>query len=1349
MNKSMKLFNSHQEMDADQKRNYASVANQQTLRGETLQSWLIIRLAEQLSIEPAEIDIHESFSNYGLGSAEAVELSGELETWLQRELSPTLLFDYPNIAVLVRHLMQEEKNVDSVTHDKKRLSETTPGEPIAIIGIGCRFPGNASTPERFWELLQNGVDAVTEVPSTRWNIDAFYDSNPDTSGKMYTRSGSFLPDIDQFDAHFFGISPREAARMHPQQRLLLEVAWEALENAGQKLEGLAGSQTAVFVGMMATHDYALLQAQSGDKTYIDDPYFGIGNAASITSGRLSYLFDLQGPNLAVDTACSSSLVAVHLACESLRRGECSMALVGGVSTNIHPEQMINACKMHMLSPDGRCKTFDATADGFAMGEGCGVVILKRLSDALNAQDPILALIRGSAVNQDGRSNGITAPNKLAQEAVIRQALAQAQVDPLAVSYVEAHGSATPLGDPIEIEALAATFGQARALSHPLMVGSVKTNIGHLGGAAGIAGLIKTVLALQKREIPPHLHLNKRNTHIRWNGCPVVIPTSRMPWPTDDEKPRMAGVSSFGWSGTNAHLILEEGPRIPVEEPDTKKSYLISLSAKTEAALEHVTDDLLLYLKQHPQVLLADVAYTYHIGRTAFAHRRTLVCANSQEAISALEKRDATKVITAFYKEGSHSVAFLFPDAGDHYVGMAQQLYQQEFVFRAWVDTCAELLQPHLGLDLREYIYSHSHVGKALHQLAQPIVFVIEYALAQLLLSWEIVPTALLGYNLGEYVAACLSGVFSLHDALKMVVQRTQDTWQPSDEAALSLAHEEILVTVHTFHPAVTRPRVEEFMGLMRTIDLHPPQIPYISNVTGTWITAEQAIDPAYWSRHLYQIDRFVNGIGELRKNQQCILIEVGPGPTLSQADFNSFHPGTIVIPTLPHAYDSQQDRAFLLGSMGKLWQAGVKIGSMKWYAEEKRRLLPLPNYPFAHQRYWVETQVEDRVAQRITDGERSEHDRTQWLYVPIWKQAQPSLIPLPHNTTQCMLLFLDEYGFGRRLAEQFRAQGYTVLSVIASQSFQRVTDEVYTIHPQAGEDYDALLKHLNTIGKTPQHILHLWSLTEEFDTSNQEQLASLHNRVFYSLLFLAQAIGNHQYHSPLHLTVISNQLHNVLGEEVICPEKALLLGPCKVIPKEYPALSCCSIDITLPEAGSLQEEALLTRLARDIFIQTDKDVIAYRGTQRWEQAFENVQQPDLTDDKTLLREKGVYLITGGLGGIALAIAEHLARTVHARLVLISRTGLPPREQWSNIIAARGTTETTGRKLQALQHIEELGGEVLPLQADVTNEDQMRGVIQQTLATFGVLHGVLHAAGVPGMGLLQLKTSSAGSQCTGP
>ncbi|HET8842327.1 MAG TPA: SDR family NAD(P)-dependent oxidoreductase, partial [Ktedonobacteraceae bacterium] len=1172
--------------------------------------------------------------------------------------------------------------------------------------------------------LKAGFDGISEVPAERWDIDAYYSADREAPGKMYVRSGGFLADIDRFDAAFFGISPREAVRMHPQQRLLLEVAWEALENAGQSLEKAADRKTGVFLGFMQTQDYAQLQVQASDSTYMDDPYYGIGNSASITSGRISYIFDFQGPNLAIDTACSSSLVATHLACQSLRRGECNQALVGGVNINLLPENTVNACKMHMLSQEGRCKTFDASADGFVIGEGCGVVVLKRLSDALADQDTILAVIRGSAVNQDGRSNGLTAPNKLAQEAVITQALADAGIESRQVSYVEAHGSATSLGDPIEIEALAKTLGQTRTSDNPLMIGSVKTNIGHLAGAAGIAGLIKTVLALQYKEIPPHLHLKEPNPYIHWDTLPVVVPTACMAWPNDGA-PRIAGVSSFGWSGTNAHILLEEAPPTKVGQTPRREDALLLLSAKTEAALEQATDNLLLYLKQNPALDLADVAYTSQVGRHAFPQRRMLICKNLPDLVSALERRDTGKILTARLKENYRSLIFLFPGELEHVVEGTAHLYQQEPVFREWVDTCCELLPPRLAHDIRKIILQlyRPDPGVLTSAATNTATFVIDYALARLLLSWGIHPEAMLGHNSGEYVAACLAGVFSLEHALLFV----------------------------------TRPRdVELPMTTLLNIPFHEPQIPYISNVTGTWTTREQAVNPEYWMRHSLQPLTFTQDIEQLLQGPEHIFLEVGSGQKLGfLLQQHSRYDGTqspLVFACLP----DRAERTTLLTIVGRLWLAGISVNWQGFSAQEKHVRVMLPTYPFERQRYWIETESTGQQVPSIgtslanTQEQLKREKLEDWCYFPGWKSSSAYVPFTAQRDPQAKtgwICFLDELNLGNQLMQRLRQQYSNILIVTPGQTFQQSGQHTYTIHPASPGQYELLFKSIRTEGYSQIHILHLWTLTDPQQsavTCAKQGFETTAQKGFYSVLALIQALEHLQF-DACHITLLSNGIYDVPGNEVLYPEKATMLGPCLAVPFEYSAITCRCIDIAFPVAEGWPQEELLSTLLGEITSASPDTIVALRGNRRWTPAIERFQLARQTTPDQVLRKKGVYLITGGLGGIGLAMAEYLARTVSARLVLVGRSSLPPREEW----AQTRQESKLSFQLQAIKRMEALGAEVLILQADVTDIAQMQRVIQQTLTNFGALHGVLHAAGVPGMGLLQLKTAEQAAKVLAP
>jgi acyl transferase domain-containing protein len=613
-------------------------------------------------------------------------------------------------------------------------------EPIAIIGLGCRFP-HADGPERFWELLRKGEDAVDEVPAGRWRIEDFYDPNPVAPGKMSTRWGGFLDAVDGFDPEFFGISPREAISMDPQQRLLLEVAWEALENAGQGPQSLLHNPTGVFVGI-CSDEYLHRFFRDGDLDTFN-AYFASGIARSVAAGRISYTLGIQGPNLSIDTACSSSLVAVHTACMYLRSKECRMALAGGVNVVLSPEIGIAFSQSRMMAADGRCKTFDSRADGFVRGEGCGVVVLKRLSDALADRDHILALIRGSAVNQDGRSSGLTVPNFSAQQAVIRQALAAGSVEPLEVGYVEAHGTGTALGDPIEARALATVLGPGRTLENPLVIGSVKTNIGHSEAAAGVAGLIKTVLALGHEEIPPHLHFREMNPHIDWCGMPVQIPSEPQPWPRG-EKRRLAGVSAFGFSGTNVHVVLEEAPAT-VAASDTERSatdrpvHLLALSARSANGLQQLAERYADALGVHNGAC-ADICHTANAGRAHFEHRLTAIGKSTQEIRSRLLQALPGKRIRE--REGIR-VVFLFPGEDALYAGMGEELFETQPVFRQAMEECG-----------------------ALHEGATRL-FAVEYALARLWQSWGIQPAAMFGQGVGKYVAACIAGVYSLAEGMKL------------------------------------------------------------------------------------------------------------------------------------------------------------------------------------------------------------------------------------------------------------------------------------------------------------------------------------------------------------------------------------------------------------------------------------------------------------------------------------------------------------------------------------------------------------------------------------------------------
>ncbi|MEO1399841.1 MAG: type I polyketide synthase [Cyanobacteria bacterium J06635_1] len=888
--------------------------------------------------------------------------------------------------------------------------ETAKTEPIAVIGMGCRFPGGADTPDAFWHLLQTGQDAITPVPGDRWDIDQYYDPNPQSPGKMVTRHGGFVEQLYEFDPYFFGLSPREAMTLDPQQRLLLEVSWEALEQAGQAPDRLSGSRAGVFVGICSS-DYSQRLLRRGPNEI--DAYLGTGNTHSVAAGRLSYLFGLTGPSVSVDTACSSSLVAVHLAVQSLRQGECDFALAGGVNRILSPEATINFSKANMLARDGRCKTFDAAADGYVRGEGCGVVVLKRLSDAIANQDPIQAVIRGSAINQDGRSSGLTVPNGPAQQTVIRQALASGNVDPAQVSYLEAHGTGTALGDPIEIGALGAVFGQHR--DAPLWVGSVKTNIGHLEGAAGIAGFIKTVLALQKREIPPSLHCQQPSPHIDWQRHPIKVATESMPWSGQ----QLAGVSSFGFSGTNAHVVLETAPReeaSPSEKTETDPCLLqlFTLSARSPESLQQLILQYQEYLDNPSDVALGDVCFTTHVGRAHFEYRLSAIATDTAQLRDQLAQLHAGQVPLGC-QQGEVSnrtapLAFLFTGQGSQWVGMGQSLYASQPVFRQAIDRCDELLQPSLDGSLIDRLYPSDAAPNSarLHETAytQPALFAVEYALAQLWQAWGILPDVVMGHSVGEYVAACIAGVFSLEDGLKLIAERgrlmqalpktggmvavmtteahirqmiadqtngsgpqiaiaaingPESVVISGPEKALQtlcklldqsgIKHKPLQVS-HAFHSPLMAPMVTDFKRVAESITYALPSIDMVSNLTGQ-VSAEMATAD-YWCRHILEPVRFAAGIQAVQAQGCGLLLEVGPKPVLlgmAQPCWpNQAEPPV----SLPSLRPGQPDWQTLLESLAQLYHQGVKID---WAAVNQGcgyRRIPLPTYAFQREIYKAE-----------------------------------------------------------------------------------------------------------------------------------------------------------------------------------------------------------------------------------------------------------------------------------------------------------------------------------------------------------------------------------------------------------
>lgn len=946
---------------------------------------------------------------------------GEFPALTHPSIRFLMISNQPSTDALLKNAFLELKKRQA----KLDALEAARTEPIAIVGVGCRFPGGAYDPAAFWKSLVDGIDAATEIPNTRWDVDAFYDPDPEAPGKMYTRQGSWLGEdqIEQFDPRFFGIAPREAQSMDPQQRLLLEVSWEAMEHAGLAPATLKGSSTGVFVGIFRD-DYAQFSQRVDDCKHID-AYNSLGTSRSIAVGRVSYLFGFRGPAVQIDTACSSSLVAIHLACQSLRSGECNLALAGGVNLMLTPAVMIGNCKLKALAMDGRCKTFDASADGYGRGEGCGVVVLKRLSDAVAAGDHILATVRGSAVNHDGHSNGLTAPSGPAQEALLAEALANAKVRPEQVQYVEVHGTGTVLGDPIEVSSLGKVLGKGRSKDSPLLLGTVKTNFGHLEGAAGVAAIIKVALSLHHKAIPPHLHLKQPNAYIPWDRLPVEVNTQLRDWETAGEA-RMAGVSAFGMSGTNAHIVLSEAPLLPQKSaPCDRPHHILTLSTKNDAALPAMAERYLQYLSAAvAPVDLANLCYSANVGRSHFDHRLCIVADDTsqlkQQLAAYLQGETTALQWTGKLDEtqGSPAVAFIFTGQGSQYIGMGRELYSTQPVFRAVLDECDRYLSAYLDKSLLlDVLYPDdpsSHNGQAsdalLNQTAytQPALFALEYALAQLWMSWGIEPAVVMGHSVGEYVAACIAGVFSLEEGLRLIAKRAQLMQAlPQNGAMVAVFADKATVAAviapypeqiaiaavngpqsivisgvktaidgvvrqfkqqriptkrltvsHAFHSPCMRPMLDAFAQVASTINYAPAKITVMSNLTGQPSKTTMA-NADYWVNHVCQSVEFATGMTRL--SETCpLVLEIGPKPVLlgmaSQfiADLSGY----------PSLRQGRAEWQSMLSALAALYSQGAAVDWRGFDQPYPRQKLHLPTYPFQRQRFAlqrVDAQVERPV----------------------------------------------------------------------------------------------------------------------------------------------------------------------------------------------------------------------------------------------------------------------------------------------------------------------------------------------------------------------------------------------------
>lgn len=1269
---------------------------------------------------------------------------------------------------------------------------------IAIVGLAGRYPG-APDIDAFWRNIRSGTESVrffSDEELRERGVPPEVLADPD-----YVKAGVVLEGMDRFDAGFFGYSAREAEYLDPQQRFFLETAVEALEDAGYYGERQP-PRTGIYGGT-STNQYAwrnLLSAGvlggKGDEAALQTLLNG--NETDALCTRVAYELDLQGPAVTVQTACSTSLVAVHMACQALLNHEADMMLAGGVSLNLGQDLGYLYQVGSIASPDGHCRAFDARAAGTISGSGVGIVVLKRMADALADGDTIHAVIKGSAVNNDGSGKvGYTAPSVEGQAQAILAAQTIADVSPDSIGYVEAHGTATPMGDPIEIAALAQAFGGGTGRRGYCAIGSVKTNMGHLDAAAGVTGLIKAVLALRHRTLPPSLHYERPNPQIDFAGSPFYVNTEARDWPAG-RTPRRAGVSSFGMGGTNAHVVLQEAPPAAPHGP-ARAWQVLPVSARSAAAAQAAQERLARHVAQHEEQPLADIAYTLQTGRRHFAHRRAVLSAVAAPSADRIDAPDAAHGWSGTCPTEVPQVAFLFPGQGAQHPQMGRVLYEGEPVFRAVIDQCSRLLQPALGLDLRSCLFP-TEAGEAdeaggaqkLSQtaLTQPALFVVEYAMARLWMHWGVQPAVMIGHSVGEYVAACIAGVFSLEDALTLIAARGRlmqalprgemvavalpeaelQPWLSPDcslaavnggelcvlsgtPEAIAAVQRELtargvvvrgLQVSHAFHSSMVDPVLPAFETLVASVQRNVPSISFISNVTGRPIADEEATSAQYWVRHLRGTVRFADGLDELLRMPGRVLLETGPGEVL--VSLARRHAGAAsaacIVASQARPQQWREGDAQCARALAQMWVAGVPVDWTAYNAGSVRRHVPLPTYPFEHRSYWIEP---GKVGATRAPAGAARRELADWFQAPAWRRApsRPRAASIAEGG-YCLVLG-DASAAGDDvcsvLVRTLAASSRPVVVAQSASAFEALDARRYRVRTDAREDLARVLREAGAAHGPLRQVYHLWSVETQ---QAQGPLEPVLARGFHSMFALVQALygeGVASQDERLRVTVVASQVEDVTGLESLHPGKAMLHGPCKVLPQEFPNVACQLIDVVVPDGDAAGLERVVEQVLAESRAAEPAELVAWRGPHRWLQVFEPI-----ADDAGLpvqrLRKEGVYLITGGLGGMGLALAGQLAREWQARLVLVGRMELPARHLWGETIADPSTASALRERLQKLTQLVQAGAEVLVLQADVADAPRMREVVQQAVTRFGGLHGVIHAAGLPGGGVMAQRERSA-------
>ncbi|HEX4066371.1 MAG TPA: SDR family NAD(P)-dependent oxidoreductase [Acidobacteriaceae bacterium] len=1259
-----------------------------------------------------------------------------------------------------------EKGKPVAQHSEPAQAAGRWSDGIAIVGMSARFPRSRNVQE-FWEHLRAGESLISEYSTEELRQAGV--SEATLSNSDYVRRGTALEDADSMDAEFFGLSRREAEITDPQQRVFLECAWEALEHSGYTGDG---ERVGVFAGVGMNTYFLQLLTNPAVMENVGGYQLMLANDKDFLATRAAYKLNLHGPAVVVQTACSTSLAAVHLACRSILDGECEMALAGGVSIPFPQGVGYPYIPGMILSPDGYCRPFDADARGTVPGRGAGVVILKRLSQALPDEDEIYAVIRGSAWNNDGAGKiGYTAPSIDGQAAVIRQALAAAGTTADRIGYVEAHGTGTELGDPIEVAALNTVFAERNVQPQSCVLGALKANLGHADVAAGVAGLIKAALAVQAGVIPPTLNFHRASPSLGLESGPFVVSSSSAPWPRPGE--RWAGVSSFGIGGTNVHVVISNAPERAVH-PVVSRQRIFPVSARTPSALAGACDRLAHRLESDPSLAAEDVAATLQFGRREFSHRRAVVAEGCAELAATLREGSKKREITAV--DLARDVVFLFPGQGQQFVGMADALYRADSAFRSTIDLGNEILRAEFNLNAAAWITGGDSSSQPTAQpadtaVAQPTLFLVEYALAARWRSLGVEPSVLVGHSLGELTAAAVAGVFSFEDGLRLAAERgrlmarspigamlavmlppeklvdyfEQDVWLAAENGPgvsvasglveaiarleLRLAGDRVahkrLASGNAFHTPLMADAARAFRETVDTAPRQAPSLPWLSNVTGTWIGASEAQSSQYWGNQILARVRFTQNLSSLAERKR-FLLEVGPGDALIGMAGKQM-PTSIRMPSLGAEHRRASDQKIFLDAAARAWECGVSISWEALQPGERRRRVALPTYPFERQRYWIDpaTSAQAKAAETVPERVLSpasqdaaatakRADIASWFYAPSWQSTPPAAVALPQtgNAVNCWLVLLDGSGIGEALAARLSETGATIVGVSAADQFTRSGNR-FTVNPARPSDYEELWQGIADLALPPEGLLNFWTMR------------STKVQAYDSLLYLLQAGWKHRQRLR-QIEIVTDRLESVSDEAIEEVERAEVLGLLRVLPMEYAGTQCRSIDVPLSTGNTNQ---IAEQLLEEVRAPGPGLTVAYRGETRWQKSW--MPAPLRESAESPFRREGTYLITGGIGGIGYSVARHLLQQYQARVVLTGRTALPPRSDWAAWIAEHASDEPVTRSIRRMQELERSGGEVRLIAADVTNADAMTKVVAGVRQEFGRIHGVLHAAGRPG------------------